>query len=256
MSILFHDMIYGPVRSRRFGYSLGMNLLPTNSKICTFNCVYCECGWNPENTHQNVFSDKMLFLQELEETLSSIQSSQQPLDVLTYAGNGEPTLHPDFLTIAQKVAKLRDKYASGKKIVLLTNGTTIFRSDVQQSLEYIDIPVFKIDSAKSETIKLINQPYAGFHLEEYINTLSSLNRPIALQTMLLKGFVNNEWIDNTSNEEVQALLEVYKRISPIYVMLYSLDRKPPLSSLQKIDSATIEHIAKRIEQSGIKVLWV
>lgn len=96
MSILFHDMIYGPVRSRRFGYSLGMNLLPTKSKICTFNCIYCECGWNPENTSYNVFADKMLFLEELEKNLTLIQSTQHPLDVITYAGNGEPTLHPDF----------------------------------------------------------------------------------------------------------------------------------------------------------------
>jgi wyosine [tRNA(Phe)-imidazoG37] synthetase (radical SAM superfamily) len=249
-------MIYGPVRSRRFGYSLGMNLLPTNSKICTFNCIYCECGWNPENTKQNVFADKAMFLQELQETLASIQSTLQPLDVLTYAGNGEPTLHPDFLSIAQEVAKLRDKYVSGKKIILLTNGTTIFRNEIQQALEYIDIPVFKIDSANNETVKLVNQPYAGFNLEQYIDTLSRLNRPIALQTMLLKGFVNNEWIDNTSNEEVQALIDVYKRIRPIYVMLYSLDRKPPLSSLQKIDTTVIESIAKQIEQSDIRVLWV
>lgn len=256
MSILFHDMIYGPVRSRRFGYSLGMNLLPTNSKICTYNCIYCECGWNTENSNSYVFPDKTMFLHELEETLVSVQSTQQPLDVLTYAGNGEPTLHPDFLSIAQEVAKLRDKYAKGKKIVLLTNGTTIFLKEIQQSIDFIDIPVFKIDSAKNVTVKLINQPFAGFNLELYIDTLSHLNRPIALQTMLLKGFVNNHWIDNTSDEEIQALLDIYSRIRPIYVMLYSLDRKPPLSSLQKIDSETIEHIAKQIEQSGIKVLWV
>ncbi len=256
MSILFQHIIYGPVRSRRFGHSLGMNLLPVNSKICTYNCIYCECGWNPENTQHDIFANKKVFLQELEKNLAFIQSTQQPLDVLTYAGNGEPTLHPEFLTIAQEVAKLRDKYAYGKKIVLLTNGTTIFHHDIKQSLLYIDLPVFKIDSAKYETIKRINQPHAKFNLEQYIETLLNLNRPIAIQTMLVKGLVNNQWVDNSSNEEVQLLLDIYKRIRPIYVMLYSLDRKPPLSSLQKIESAVIEQVAKQIEQSGIKVLWV
>lgn len=140
--------------------------------------------------------------------------------------------------------------------MLLTNGTTIFHKDIKQSLSFIDVPVFKIDSAKSETIKRINQPNAKFNLEQYIETLLTLDKPVALQTMLIKGYVDNEWIDNSNDEEVQLLLDVYKRIRPIYVMLYSLDRKPPLSSLQKIDSAVIEQIAKQVEQCGIKVLWV
>jgi|YNPMSStandDraft_2_1061718.scaffolds.fasta_scaffold20588_2 wyosine [tRNA(Phe)-imidazoG37] synthetase (radical SAM superfamily) len=255
MSLLFHDIIYGPVKSRRFGYSLGINLLPTKSKICSFNCIYCECGWNPNKTEENFTHSSDIFNQ-LEETLISIKKNNIPLDVLTYAGNGEPTLHPDFFNIAYNVFQLRNKYANGKKIVLLTNGTTIGKTTIQDSINYIDLPVFKIDSANPDTIKKINNPASYFLFDSYIKNLLNIKKPIAIQTMLLKGIVNNEPVDNTTNEEIQLLIEIYKKIKPIFVMLYSLDRKPPLSTLQKIETSQIEIIANLIKKAGITVKWV
>ncbi len=255
MSILFHDSIYGPVKSRRFGYSLGINLLPSQSKLCTFNCIYCECGWNPEHISGKVAEKKEL-MEALEETLISIQQSGTPLDVLTYAGNGEPTLHPNFLEIAESVSKLRDLYASGKKIVLLTNGTTVQKPDIKKALSFIDVPVFKLDSANEQTMQTINLPNITLNLNEYIDTLSKLSHQIALQTMFLKGRYHDVFIDNTTEQELSLLIEAYRKIHPWYVLIYSLDRLPPVSTLEKIDMDLMKSIAQKIESAGIKVKWV
>jgi len=255
MAILFHDNIYGPVKSRRFGYSLGINLLPSNSKFCTFNCVYCECGWNPKIITGKV-ADTQELLTSLEKTLKTIQLTSSPLDALTYAGNGEPTLHPEFPTIANEVALLRDRYAQGKSIILLTNGTTIFKESIRSTLKYIDIPVFKLDSSNEKTLQKINMPNISFSLSEYIDTLEKLNQRIALQTMFFKGTINNENIDNTTEKELNLLLNAYKKINPMYVLIYSIDRIPPLKTLEKIDSLTLQSIAYKIENTGIKVKWV
>ncbi|MCX7861846.1 MAG: radical SAM protein [Bacteroidales bacterium] len=254
--MLFNQIIYGPVRSRRFGFSLGMNVLPQNSKICTFNCIYCECGWNPKNSLNQLFVDKAVFLETLKEALQQIHNNSIPLDVLTYAGNGEPTLHPDFFEIAKNVYELRNEFASGKQIVLLTNGTTIQEQNIQHSLSYIDIPVFKLDSANEETIRLINQPVQNFSVAEYIHKLKNINRSFVIQTMLLRGQVNDCFVDNTTDKELDKLIETYQFLSPEYVMLYSLDRKPPLTTLQKIENDEMMMIANRIKKAGISVRWV
>lgn len=255
MSVLFHDIIYGPIKSRRFGYSLGMNLLPDKSKICSYNCIYCECGWNPEKP-QGEFVDKYLFFQALEQKLISLTESHRPLDVLTYAGNGEPTLHPDFPEIVFKTIELRNKYFQQKEIVLLTNGSTISSPHIQDIILQIEKPVIKLDSAIENTMKAINLPSPHFNLHQYLDCLYGLKDKIYLQTMFLKGNHHGINIDNTTEKEIDALIEQYLKIQPKAVMLYSLDRIPPLSSLSKIDSETIQHIAKKIENAGIKTIWV
>lgn len=255
MSILFHDIIYGPIKSRRFGYSLGLNLLPDKSKICSYNCIYCECGWNP-NQPQGVFVNKFLFYQALEEKLIALSENNNPLDVLTFAGNGEPTLHSDFSEIVQKTIELRDKYFPQKEIVLLTNGSTISSDRVKDAILKIEKPVLKLDSVIEKTMKTINLPSNNFSLKQYLEQLYSLKGKIYLQTMLLKGNHNGFNIDNTTNEEINALIEQYIKIQPKAVMLYSLDRIPPLSSLIKIETDKIKSIANKIESLGIKTIWV
>ncbi|MGQ9847611.1 MAG: radical SAM protein, partial [Bacteroidales bacterium] len=255
MSILFHDIIYGPVKSRRFGNSLGLNLLPDKSKICSYNCIYCECGWNPKEP-QGTFVDKYLFLQALEEKLISFTKNNTPLDVLTYAGNGEPTLHPDFAEIVQKTIELRDKYFPNKEIVLLTNGSTLSSASVKEAVLKIEKPVLKLDSAIEQTMKAINLPSSHFKLKSYLEQLYSLKGKIYLQTMFLKGNYKGLNIDNTTDDEIDALIEQYIKIQPKAVMLYSLDRIPPLSSLIKIETDKIKSIANKIESFGIKTIWV
>lgn len=255
MSILFHDIIYGPVKSRRFGYSLGLNLLPDKSKICSYNCVYCECGWNP-NEPRGTFVNKYLFYQKLEEKLITLAQNNNSLDVLTYAGNGEPTLHPDFSEIVEKTIEFRNKYFPKKEIVLLTNGSTISSAFVKEAVLQIEKPVLKLDSAIEQTMKTINLPSNHFSLPQYLEQLYSLKGKIYLQTMFLKGINNGLDIDNTTDDEIDALIEQYIKIQPKAVMLYSLDRVPPLSSLFKIETEKIKAIAKKIESVGIKTIWV
>jgi len=255
MSILFHDIVYGPIKSRRFGFSLGMNLLPTQSKVCSYNCIYCECGWNPESPH-GTFVDKHLFLEVLEQNLKTLFESNGKLDVLTYAGNGEPTLHPDFLDIVNNTIKLKNKYFPDKKIVLLSNGSTISEPSIKEAILKIDMPVLKLDSAIESTMKLINMPSKYFNFKQYLEDLQQLQHQIYIQTMFLKGNYNGILIDNTTDNEVEALIEQYIKIRPQAVMLYSLDRIPPLSSLQKIDANTMQAIAQKIEKAGIKAIWV
>lgn len=253
--MLFHDIIYGPVKSRRFGYSLGLNLLPVQSKRCTFNCVYCECGWNPLQQVDS-FVNPNDFLEALKETLSIIKTHQQPLDVLTFAGNGEPTLHPQFLYIVEQIQKIKETLNLTQPLVLLTNGTTIFKETIQKAIFFIEMPVFKIDSAIPTTVSIINKPASNYNFEEYIKFLQNLNRPIYLQSMFLRGMVDDKELDNTKPEELQALLTLYQRIKPKKVYLYSLDRVPPLSTLEKIPDKEMKTIAGFFESNGIPVVWV
>jgi len=255
MSILFHDIIYGPVKSRRFGYSLGLNLLPTQSKICSFNCVYCECGWNPDVSN-GFFVDKNDFFQALENTLTNLKQQSASLDVLTYAGNGEPTLHPDFLEIVKETTILRDNYFPKKDLVLLSNASTLSNKNIQEAITYIEKPVLKLDSAIEKTMRAINLPSSAFNFQKYLENLTMFPNKTIIQTMLLKGTHKNILIDNTTNLEIDALIEQYIIIQPKYVMLYSLDRIPPLSSLVKIDSDKMQAIADKISDAGIKVSWV
>ncbi len=253
--MFFHDIIYGPVKSRRFGYSLGLNLLPVQSKRCTFNCIYCECGWNPKQTTGR-FVNAEDFLYELRETLDLIKKHQHPLDVITFAGNGEPTLHPQFLYIVEQIQKIKETFNLTQPLVLLTNGTTIFKEAIQKAISFIEMPVFKIDSAIPTTVSMINKPASNYNFEEYIKFLQNINRPIYLQSMFLRGMVDGKELDNTTPKELQALLTVYQQIKPKKVYLYSLDRVPPLSTLEKISDKEMKTIAVFFESNGIPVVWV
>ncbi|MCX7954462.1 MAG: radical SAM protein [Bacteroidales bacterium] len=253
--MLFKDYIYGPVISRRFGTSLGINLIFTSSKICTYNCIYCECGLN-SNDYLKIFPDSKEIIEKFETKLKYLKENYYEIDVITFAGNGEPTLHPDFYSIVTQIKKIKNYYYPLTKIVLLTNGTQIFNNKIIESLEYIDMPVFKIDSAKEETAKIINQYDNSFNYNSYLEKLITLKNKIYLQTMFLRGILNNKIIDNTTTEELDALIEVYKKINPITIYLYSIDRPPAIPTLQKLNLKEMETIAKYISQNNLNVHWV
>lgn len=255
MSLLFHDIIYGPVKSRRFGHSLGLNLLPSNSKICSFNCIYCECGWNPEHP-KDFFVNTKDFMEALDHELRSIKESNTPLDVLTYAGNGEPTLHPDFLEIVRETIRIKNNYFPNKKIVLLSNGSTLTNEKIQKAIDIIDMPVLKLDSAIESTMRAINLPSLNFSFNKFLHLLHQFKNRVYIQTMFLQGNYHGKSIDNTTEQEINALIEQYQIIQPKSVMLYSLDRIPPLSSLKKISTEKMTEIAEKIKKSGINTTWV
>lgn len=253
MSILFHNTIFGPVHSRRLGYSLGINLLPVNSKICSFNCIYCECGWNPEGIIKDEFSKKDDVIKELESRLIEIKKNNEPLDVLTFAGNGEPTLHYEFLEIVNEVILLRNKYFPEIKIALLSNSTTLSKKEVLQAIAKIDLPILKLDSGVEKTFRLINKPSSTYNFQNHISNLKNLNIHPIIQIMFLRGEINGEKVDNTTANELNELLNIIKEIKPQSVMIYSLDRQPPTDKLIKIGHDELEQIANIFKENNIKV---
>lgn len=253
-TFLFDEIIFGPVRSRRLGVSLGINLLPTNKKFCNFNCVYCECGWTEEseNTRVKLPSRTEVFY-ALEKKLSEMKASNEPPDVITYAGNGEPTLHPEFAGIIDDSITLRDKYFPEAKIAVLSNATTIMNDAIRAALVKIDQNILKLDSAFDSTINLHNQPKGTHKAGELIENLALFNGKVIIQTLFLRGIHEGKIIDNTTKVEINAWLEALKKIKPSEVMIYTISRDTPEGGqLMKVPVKELKEIAARVENLGIR----
>ena len=243
--MLFSSIIYGPIRSRRLGVSLGVNLMPTDAKLCTFDCVYCECGWNQPVSHPQ--------LPTREEVRESLLNS--PLDVITFSGNGEPTLHPEFLGIIQDTCALRDQYCPGAKISVLSNSTQLFREDVVEALRICDNRILKLDSAITSTMRLIDKPVnPSLTVEQIVERLSVFNGDFTLQTCFLTGEYEGRIIDNTTPEELAAWYRAVDYLHPKQVMIYVIDRATPLKTLSKIPLDKMNEIAAPLREKGIEVI--
>ena len=254
VTILFHETVFGPIHSRRLGSSLGINLMPDDGKICSFDCLYCEAGYNSQGKGQAGISSREEVRHKLEEKLSAMRSAGEKLDVITFSGNGEPTLHPDFGGVVDDVIGLRDKYFPDVKISVLSNSTMIGRESVADALMKVDNNILKLDSAIESTVRLINRPVnPNFNISETISLLKRFSGQCIIQTMMLRGRHGGQVVDNTTDKEIDALLAAYLEIKPAEVMLYSLDRPTPETDLQKVDKAELEHIAGRFMGQGIKV---
>lgn len=244
-TFLFDSIIVGPIRSRRLGRSLGVNLLAPNAKLCNFDCIYCECGWNGAhggggfNPYEEVVS-------ALEERLRAMADGGELPDVLTFAGNGEPTLHPDFDRIIDATLQLRDRYAPKTEVAVLSNATMIDREAVRAALSRVDRNILKFDSAIDATLKRINQPQNNRTVAQIIELLQRFGGELTIQTMWLRGDYRGCRIDNTTPEEVEAYLDALVRIGPREVMLYTIDRNTPADGLQKVSHAEMVSIATRI----------
>ncbi len=252
-TFLFDEIIFGPVKSRRLGVSLGINLLPTKKKICNFNCIYCECGLTRDiEKAVSHLPHRDEVRKALETKLENMKSGNQYPDVITYAGNGEPTLHPEFPGIIDDSIELRDKYFPGAKIAVLSNATTITKPSVRSALLKIDKNILKLDSAFDATIKLHNQPRVPVRASELINNLAGFNGKLIIQTLFLKGEYKNKPVDNTTAEEIEAWLDALKKIKPSEVMIYTISRDTPYGDkLQKVPLARLEEIASLVEKLGI-----
>lgn len=248
---LFGDIIFGPVQSRRLGLSLGVNLLPLSSKICTFNCIYCECGWNRhgESTHLNT---REQVRSGLEAKLTQMKEQGRLPDVITFAGNGEPTLHPDFEQIIDDTLRLRDRLAPDAKVSVLSNATMLHRPDVVRALKRVDNNILKLDSAFDSTVRAMNQPgQAGYTVGNVVRGMMGFEGRLIVQTMFLAGEWNGVHIDNTTDEEVSAWTDLIGRIAPSRVMIYTIDRDTPAENLVKIPRERMEQIADRVRALGI-----
>lgn len=249
---LFEQIIFGPIKSRRLGISLGVNLLPTLKKHCTFNCVYCECGWTETHEISDGFPKADMIRQALEQKLQAMQKKNALLDTLTFAGNGEPTIHPQFPLIVKHVTELRDQYFPEARVAVLTNASRAFDPHITEALMQTDQPILKLDAGTEETFQKINNPRINISLSDIIHALKALKGKAIIQTLFVKGHHKGIVIDNTTEEEIQAWLQHLKELQPAMVMIYPIARSTPEESLEKIPFEKLNEIAARVEALGIE----
>ncbi len=252
-TFLFDSIIVGPIHSRRLGTSLGVNLLAPDSKLCNFNCIYCECGWNGARG-KGAFNPYEKVIPALEAKLKEMAEDGKLPDVITFAGNGEPTMHPDFDRIIDATLNLRNRYAPGTKVAVLSNATMIDREAVRKALLRVDRNILKFDSAIDATMRHINQPQNDRTVEQIIELLQQFQGCLVVQTMLLRGEYDGHRIDNTTPEEVEAYLDAIRQIHPSEVMLYTIDRNTPADDLQKVPYEEMEAIAARIREMDMDII--
>lgn len=253
-TVLFHSTIFGPIHSRRLGTSLGVNLTPDDGKICSFDCLYCEAGFNAQGTGTTGFPLRHIVKERLEAKLRQMKDAGESLDVITFSGNGEPTLHPEFEGIIDDTLELRNRYFPDVKVSVLSNSTRIWDASVFRALEKVDNNILKLDSAVTSTMRLIDRPNnPNLTSEELTEQISRFGKNCIVQTMILRGEWNGIRIDNTTSAEQQALLEALLKINPREVMIYSIDRATPCRTLEKVNVDELERIAENLRAHGLKV---
>lgn len=253
-TFLFDKIVFGPVKSRRLGISLGINLLPVNRKICNFNCIYCECGLThgSDPGKENIPSREEVY-KALESKLLSMKNKGEEPDVITYAGNGEPTLHPEFPGIIDDSILLRDKYFPAAKVAVLSNSTAIAKPHIKEVLLKVDQNILKLDSAFDLTMHIHNRPGVNIKVDDLIRELQSYNGHLIIQTLFLRGTFKGKNIDNTTDREIKAWLEALKKIRPSQVMIYTISRDTPEGGeLSKVPLEELRHIASLVNQLGIE----
>ncbi|MDD3663011.1 MAG: radical SAM protein [Candidatus Pacebacteria bacterium] len=252
--MLFNEIVFGPIHSRRLGNSLGINLLPTHKKLCNFDCIYCECGWN-EDTKEivDLVPQKKDIEKELKEKLIRFKENGTIIDSITFSGNGEPTLHPEFSEIIDMVVHYRNLYAPKAKISVLSNATNLLKEDIFNALHKIDNPILKLDSATPKMFYAISKANPKvINLEKVKEKLILFGKDAIMQTLLLRGENDGKIIDNTTQEEFSAWLEVVKQVKPRMVMLYAIDRVTPESNLEKLSIEELETFAQKVRALGIE----
>ena len=223
----FEDIVFGPIRSRRLGSSLGVNILPAHGKMCNFDCVYCECGWNKDGISDKRFPTAAEVRLALEEKMINLHSEGVAVDSITFSGNGEPTLNPDFSAIVDSTLQLRDKYYPSAKVSVLSNATMLGRRDVYDSLKKIDNPILKIDAASDMLISKINRPQGAYELAKVVDAMKQFDGNFVLQTMFLRS------PDFDLTETLEQWRELVRLIKPREIMVYTIDRETPDKSLGK-----------------------
>ena len=246
-TIIYPSPIFGPVHSRRLGISLGINLLPADGKVCSFDCIYCECGFNEDHRPTLPFPTREEVAAKLEEKLQQMAAEGQLPDVLTFAGNGEPTCHPHFPEIIDDVIRLRDQYCPKAKVSVLSNSTMIHRQAVHDALMRVDNNILKLDTVDPIYINKVDHPNGTYDVNAIIERMKAFNGHLIIQTMFLKG----PGIDNTTDHYVAPWLEAVKHINPQQVMIYTIDRETPDQSLRKATHEELDAIRDRVIATGI-----
>ncbi len=255
MPFLFDKTVFGPVFSRRLGVSLGINLLPESAKYCNFSCIYCECGWTNKLKNFSLPSRQKVF-DDLKKVLTEMKAQKKPLHSVTFAGNGEPTVHPDFPEIVSDVIKLRNEYYPEAVISVLSNSTLLRKKGVCTALKKIDKAIMKLDAGDTETFHLINQPLAKMPVDKIVEDLKCFDGKFYMQTLFLRGTYNGKTVDNTREDLVEKWLEKVAVLKPLQVMIYTIARETPVKTLTKIPKEELLKIGEKVKALGIEVLVV
>ena len=249
---IYPSPIFGPVKSRRLGISLGINLLPADGKVCTFDCIYCECGLNATRRAKSPMPTRQEVAKALEEKLMEMNLRGEQPDVLTFAGNGEPTIHPHFKDIIDDTIGLRDRLCPNAKVSVLTNATLITRDSVFEALKKVDNNILKLDTVDSNYISVVDRPTGKYDLQAIIGRMKAFGGKAVIQTMFVKGEIDGMNIDNTGDCYVMPWIAAVKEIAPREVMIYTIDRETPISGLQKATHEELDRIVALLAKEGIK----
>ena len=245
----FDEIVFGPIRSRRLGSSLGVNLLPSKGKLCNFDCVYCECGWNKDGKSDGKFPQLEDIEAALEEKMSKASSEGIPVDSITFSGNGEPTIHPDFPQVIDVTLRLRDRYFPAAKVSVLSNATMIGRKDVAEALMRVDNPILKIDASSDALIQKINKPAGSYRLAEVVENLRKFDGRFVLQTM----FLQSPDFDTLAPEALKAWMDIVRDLRPREIMVYTIDRETPDKSLGKYTVEEMTALVQPLIDEGFKI---
>lgn len=249
---LFEQIVFGPVRSRRLGISLGINLLPLSEKHCTFNCLYCECGWTiPGNSNSVSYPLRTDVYRALEQRLRAMKQKKSLLDTITFAGNGEPTLHPEFSGIIEDTILLRNTYFAGTRIAVLSNASLASDKQTADALQKVDQNILKLDAGTNKSFQIINNPGIDIHLDEVIQNLKQFAGNMIIQTLFVRGSYNGVPFDNTTEEEVNLWLQHIQMLQPKLVMIYPVARATPTEDVEKVSADELQLIADKVEAMGI-----
>ncbi len=247
-TIIYPSPIFGPVHSRRLGLSLGINLMPGDGKICTFDCIYCECGFNKDGFTRSKHPSRELVAEKLEKTLIEMHEQGEHPDVLTFAGNGEPTSHPHFPEIIEDTIRLRDKWCPGAKISVLSNATHIGHEKTRAALMRVDNNIQKLDTVDDEFIRAVDRPVQpSYTAARVVENMKLFNGHVIIQTMFLKS----DHLDNTQEKYVGPWLDAVLSVKPEKVMIYTIDRETPDQSLRKATPEELDAIRDRVIAAGV-----
>lgn len=245
----FDDIVFGPIFSRRLGSSLGVNVLPSKGKLCNFDCVYCECGWNKDGIAERRFPLLEDIEAALEEKMSKASAEGVRVDSITFSGNGEPTMHPDFPQIIDATIGCRDRFFPDAKVSVLSNATLISRPAIAEALMKVDNPILKIDASSDELIGMINKPVGRYRLEETIEAMMKFNGNFVLQTM----FLRSPDFDTAAPEALRDWMDIVRRVRPREIMVYTIDRETPDKTLQKYTVEEMTEFVRPLMEEGFKI---
>ncbi|MBR1705305.1 MAG: radical SAM protein [Bacteroidales bacterium] len=241
------ETVFGPIFSRRLGSSLGINLLPREGKLCNFDCVYCECGWNADGRGDRTLPTAEEVRKALSDKLETCRAAGTSIDSITFSGDGEPTLHPDFAAIIDGTLALRDRWYPSARVSVLSNATKVWREDVFQALRKVDNPILKLDAPTDEAARLVNKPVGEYHVEDIVRDLERFEGDFILQTMFLRGpgFATEDW--------VEGWMDIVRRLRPREVMVYTIDRETPLQGLRKYTVDEMRTLVRPLLDEGFRI---